>query len=283
MSNAAAEVATAAAHAGRRASAAALTAVNTASHALGLLAKRQRVAGAVTRLIPERAKSAKELAAVSMLSIIPRATLIHDQANQARLRYLAKEDNRYMSTYHDDDSDDDDDDDNNVEHDHPPIPQPPNAKGPNPFGSTTVNDDTGTFSKLVHDIELQRHLLRPKDAEEFDCSWGLDPTGEFARGSSLGRKDGLGAEEAIKRELAFVREEAARKTAKLAQADNDHIGLEILHLFVLDLLGRNTNAARIFNAKTGALVLFCLALYKFKNANNVITSLQLRTLNTRKW
>ena len=43
---------------------------------------------------------------------------------------------------------------------------------------------------------------------------------------------------------------SAEKIAKLRTATDEHIGLEIIHLFVIDLLGRNTPAAQIFRYKT---------------------------------
>ena len=47
-----------------------------------------------------------------------------------------------------------------------------------------------------------------------------------------------------------MEKESEEKIAKLRTATDDHIGLEIIHLFVLDLLGRDTPAAKIFRYKS---------------------------------
>jgi hypothetical protein len=52
--------------------------------------------------------------------------------------------------------------------------------------------------------------------------------------------------ELIKRDVDRSIAVANVKAKKLHQATTDHIGLELMHLFVLDLLGHDTNAAKIF-------------------------------------
>jgi hypothetical protein len=54
----------------------------------------------------------------------------------------------------------------------------------------------------------------------------------------------------IRKEVEFVKSETAKKVEKLNLATDKHTGLEILHLFIMDLLGRNTPAARIFETKS---------------------------------
>ena len=61
----------------------------------------------------------------------------------------------------------------------------------------------------------------------------------------------LDTERLIREEIKFVQEESKKKIEKLRSADDDHIGLEIMHLFVLDVLGRETKCARIFESKAG--------------------------------
>ena len=58
-----------------------------------------------------------------------------------------------------------------------------------------------------------------------------------------------GAKDLIQREIKIARETAAKKAEKLRIATDAHTGLEILHLFIMDLLGRYTPAARIFETK----------------------------------
>ena len=54
----------------------------------------------------------------------------------------------------------------------------------------------------------------------------------------------------ISKQLRIVEEEVLLKSEKLRIATNEHIGMEILHLFITDLLGRITPAAIIFKSKT---------------------------------
>ena len=53
----------------------------------------------------------------------------------------------------------------------------------------------------------------------------------------------------LREEIKFVQEESKNRIEKLKLAEDDHIGLEIMHLFVLDVLGRETSTARIFASK----------------------------------
>jgi hypothetical protein len=43
---------------------------------------------------------------------------------------------------------------------------------------------------------------------------------------------------------------ADKKIEKLRSTSGTHVGLEILHLFIVDLLGRDTATAKIFRSKT---------------------------------
>jgi hypothetical protein len=108
------------------------------------------------------------------------------------------------------------------------------------------------FDELSLEIDLQRKVLRGTDAEDFDNSWGIDPTGEFVKRDRLSVTGyhHYNAAETIKEEIREVDKESTRIFEYLRYATDQHIGLEILHLFVLDILGRKTAAARIFEAKS---------------------------------
>ena len=54
----------------------------------------------------------------------------------------------------------------------------------------------------------------------------------------------------IRRELETVRKDAEDKIEKLQLATDVQIGMELLHVFILDLLGRDTVAAKVFLAKS---------------------------------
>jgi Ca2+/Na+ antiporter len=104
----------------------------------------------------------------------------------------------------------------------------------------------------MEEIAYQRRYLKGTELDAFDAQWGLDPVGEFARGepSRIPCFRGKpGAEELIGKEVIFVSVETAKKVEKLQYATDQHSGLEILHLFIMDLLGRKTPAARIFETK----------------------------------
>lgn len=120
---------------------------------------------------------------------------------------------------------------------------------------TITAEATGSdlLAVLADEIVQQRRMLAPNEVDEFDSAWGIDPTGQFYRRSrrSYWSIADVSSEALLRKEVALVREEAEKKAEKLGWADDDHIGLELLHLFVLDLLGRDTNAAKIFNSKTG--------------------------------
>ena len=80
----------------------------------------------------------------------------------------------------------------------------------------------------------------------------IDPTGEFTlrnQGWGVWRKR-YSAEALIRKELATIRREVTTKGRALRYSSDVQIGLELMHLFVLDLLGRATPAAKIFQTKS---------------------------------
>ena len=116
-----------------------------------------------------------------------------------------------------------------------------------------LNEVNKKMELLVKQVYCQRRLLKTSAMEEFDEQWGIDPAGEFVQADSgvlsclRGQR---GAEAQIRAELVVVHEEVARKKSKLDVATDAHAGLEVLHLFIMDLLGRYTPAARIFETKS---------------------------------
>ena len=119
--------------------------------------------------------------------------------------------------------------------------------------TTAPQSMTELMDQLKEDITLQRKLLPYSEVEEYDMQWGLDPTGDFTREGRI-RCCGLvkplkGAREAILKMIETVKKVAGNKVEQLKIATDEHTGLEILHLFILDLLGRDTPAAIIFEQK----------------------------------
>lgn len=56
------------------------------------------------------------------------------------------------------------------------------------------------------------------------------------------------AADRIRQEVACVQTQSKMKIDELQRVPDEHVGLEILHAFVLDVLGRETAAARIFQS-----------------------------------
>ena len=78
----------------------------------------------------------------------------------------------------------------------------------------------------------------------------IDPSGEFTRERSWWFNRYATSENKIKEQLHFVAKESESRRGKLLGASDSHAGLEILHLFVVDVLGRETPAAKIFKSKS---------------------------------
>jgi hypothetical protein len=57
----------------------------------------------------------------------------------------------------------------------------------------------------------------------------------------------------MKRDVDRSMKLANDKATKLHQATADHIGLELMYEFIRDLLGRDTNAAKIFAQKVNII------------------------------
>jgi hypothetical protein len=117
-----------------------------------------------------------------------------------------------------------------------------------------VTDENDIFSKLCDDICCQRRVMKFSQLDDFDDDWGLDPTGCFSKKSEFQyyscRNKVIDAEKIIRVELDFVEKETNTKIEKLKYANEKHIGLEMLHIFVLDLLGHDSVAAKIFITKS---------------------------------
>lgn len=108
------------------------------------------------------------------------------------------------------------------------------------------------FGEFMVDLNEQRRALKPSTRDRYDSQWGVDPTGEFSKQWSASWS-GVGlssAENALRNEMKLVRSETKRKVEKLHLATDSQIGLEMLHMFVMDVLGRDTPAAKIFLTKS---------------------------------
>ena len=109
------------------------------------------------------------------------------------------------------------------------------------------------FLELTVDIMEQRKQLKRSQQDGFDEMWGIDPTGEFSKQRQnylLFWSQSKSSGDIIKKELKFVEEESKKRIHKLEYSSDVQRGLEILHYFILDLLGRDTPVAKIFLTKT---------------------------------
>jgi len=134
-----------------------------------------------------------------------------------------------------------------------------------------IGEDT-SFNAFSAKLFEQCELLSGAEKVEFQGRWGISGMSEgedglsafresahdvsFGSRSSLSSKlCGRGKRQKCRaQELAGAIQETAssgqEKLSKLKLAMNVHIGLEVMHLFIIDLLGKNTPAARIFSALT---------------------------------
>jgi hypothetical protein len=100
---------------------------------------------------------------------------------------------------------------------------------------------------LMQDIVHQRLLMNStaKETKLYDAQWGVVTLGAGTYGIL---PDAAHCIEAAVKESS---EEASRLNQVLNNYSLQHAGLEMLHLFMLDLLGRNTIAAKVFKEKFG--------------------------------
>jgi hypothetical protein len=132
----------------------------------------------------------------------------------------------------------------------------------NVSSSTTSGKETVTMQTLVAHMIEQREVLTREERRRFDAEWLWDArSNSFAEvfsvdsssssswlGGSGGQHTLVASAVAREMEVAQQRSHYVSKH-RLDGALEEHIGLEIMQLFVMDVLGRDSNAARIFQAK----------------------------------
>ena len=131
--------------------------------------------------------------------------------------------------------------------------KPPSMEHPQP---TTVYDEevrTGEPAHIIEkaqplltDILLQRMCLKDSapETKEYEDQWGIVEKGGQHKITTRARA-------AICEAVDNSTVESKRLAAALANYSIQHVGLEILHLFILDLLGKDTAAAKVFKEKFG--------------------------------
>jgi hypothetical protein len=225
------------------------------------LAKVSSIVGTVTRKLPGSTEAAHALATASMTVIAENSRRAQHQRQMIRMRNYYASGGKFGFTAADlssdseknsgSDSDSDSDEDKGGAH--RPAERTNSGLRKVSRESSAATDTEGVLQRLSEEVHCQRRLLKATEVEEFDMQWGLDPSGDFAQGerSLLPCFKGKpGAEQTLMAELQFVTAESAKKVDKLNIATDAHTGLEILHLFIKDLLGRDTPAAIIFETKS---------------------------------
>jgi hypothetical protein len=86
----------------------------------------------------------------------------------------------------------------------------------------------------------------------FVCSWESGFNDPVRPGRFCGNKQ---LHELVEKDVTRSIAVANKMSVKLHQATPEHIGLVLMHQFVVDLLGRDTSAARIFIQKVISCVL----------------------------
>jgi len=161
--------------------------------------------------------------------------------------------------------------------------EPPESESGKEEGDDPENKQASQFTEFLHVLAAQGDGLVPERKMEFEDRWGYDSVESMA---SLGRlpwsrvrklsaptntgdsdSSTMGVmfrqyhelcawpesnENFILDELANKQEEVSDKLNKLKLAKSAHVGMEVLHLFVMDLLGRRSPAAAIFSTLTRA-------------------------------
>ncbi len=120
------------------------------------------------------------------------------------------------------------------------------------------SEDDAALADLKSHILVQRKLLDPALTDDFDEAWGLDRFGEFDRSVVVANKlsrllcmknENKSVQDEIVTAIKYARVTSASSIEHMKYASPTARGLEVLHTFILDLLGHHTPAAYIFRKK----------------------------------
>jgi hypothetical protein len=103
------------------------------------------------------------------------------------------------------------------------------------------------LSRLCDDILTQRVLLPdgPQGLQLYDAQWGIVRITAKPPEYAVSHR----AKQAIRASIREAQVEAEEINAELSRYTVQHAGLTVLHLFIQDILGRHTPAAKIFHSK----------------------------------
>ena len=219
-------------NAARRMSIVAGSAMQTTVQSLAGSIHNTQVVGMSSRILPATTSSAQNLARLSMTSV----------ASKNALKVAAIKQNERIIPYRNRQEQLDD------HHDEKRKKLQEGMKHVTPAKKSAHT----IFERLCKDINRQREVLRSSELRVFDAQWCLDDCGNFLMNRvdnlfSFQREENVAKK--IRFELESVRRESQKRIKSFQFATDTDIGLELLHLFVLDLLGRKTPSARIFVSK----------------------------------
>ena len=110
-----------------------------------------------------------------------------------------------------------------------------------------------SFANFKSDFIKQRSLLLPQDIASFDREWRWNnETQSFMGDAEPSLIPGIfpTLEDKIRKEILKAEKNAEKHLEVLQKHDSEKIGLDILHLFVIDMLGRDTVGAKTFRIKS---------------------------------
>lgn len=107
------------------------------------------------------------------------------------------------------------------------------------------------FSQFLEDLRQERRIMPLKQRQKFDSLWGLSSDGKFLpQHNSIRTSATSDCSEVLSKEYDLVMAETEQKVEDLRTSSSLEAGMEILHIFILDLLGRDTAIAKIFLSKS---------------------------------
>ena len=132
---------------------------------------------------------------------------------------------------------------------------------------TAAIKDNAQMTKFFQGISMQRSLIKDDVTalEAFDAAWGIDTYMTNHDHHDLGLiflreiphprrrcfnyRDTFDIEEILRSELNRINDDSVSLVRSLKTLGEDEVGLEVVHTFVSDVLGRDSFAAKIFRGK----------------------------------
>jgi len=257
-----------------------LLVVNSTNTALKKISKTNEfLNGVSSRKIPQNTLIAHELAISSMTEVAPSSLQKIQQKRLTQLRLYHENNNNHNNhnnnhndnNHNDndnnavvdiDDNSSDDDDDSSDDNDSSDDERSDNIRTVVVRQSSLVDtyrkasikemideNCTNKMIQLKDELNCQRKLLNSFDLEVFDRQWGIEPNLSIITSDYDGIQFKLGVYDKIHEQITIVKKDVYLKEAKMKITTDENVGLEILHLFIKDLLGKTTPAAKIFSSK----------------------------------